>query len=704
VVTPLFEAPDEVWHYPFVWHLAGGGELPIQDPAHPQLWGQEGSQPPLYYALAALLTAPFPAEDLPALLQRNPHADLGRPMPDGNINIILHTRQEDWPWRGAVLAVHLARIFSALLGTGTVWGVYALGRLLWPEQSLFAVLAAGFVAFNPMVLFIAGSVNNDNLITLLATLIVWRLTALILAPPVGKVALWGQFVLLGLLAGLAALSKVSGLGLVGLIGGTLLWWGWRRRSWGIALGGNGLVGLLAAAVAGWWYGRNWVLYGDWSGTETMVLMMGPRPVLPTWGELLAEGPGLLRSFWGVFGYFSILMPTPVYWLLNLLLGVGLVGLLVRDSWPPGLRRTWPLFVAWIGLLLMGLLRWTLRTPATQGRLLFPALATLAVLWAAGWIRLIPRRWQMLPLPAMLLLSLWVPWGVLTPAYARPPLLATVPVAAQPLAATFGGGVRLLAYEAPVTTIRPGDTLPLTLYWRGEQPLANDYSLFIHLVDEAGIIVAQRDMFHGGGLYPTGQWARGTQFADHYLLEIPRTAFAPAQAHFEVGLYLHATGERLPVFGGGDRLAFGRMTLRPHPGPVPNPQALLFEDNITLIGYTLDRRRVAPGDTLTLTLYWQGQPAHDYKVFVHLVGDQGERVAQHDSEPQEDAAPTSAWRAEETIVDEHPLSILPDALPGPYRAVVGLYDGATGRRLRLLAQDDRPVQADTVPLGGVWIGP
>jgi hypothetical protein len=76
VSTPLFEAPDELWHYPFVWHLARTGQLPVQDPAAPQLWQQEGSQPPLYYALAALLTAIFPADDLPALLSPNPPADV----------------------------------------------------------------------------------------------------------------------------------------------------------------------------------------------------------------------------------------------------------------------------------------------------------------------------------------------------------------------------------------------------------------------------------------------------------------------------------------------------------------------------------------------------------------------------------------------------------------------------------------------------
>ncbi|HOG46951.1 MAG TPA: hypothetical protein PLB78_09950, partial [Anaerolineae bacterium] len=91
VVTPLFEASDELWHYPFVKHLADGGSLPEQDPAHLGPWRQEGSQPPLYYALAAAITRWVPTGDLDQILVRNPHADIGIPRPDGNANMVVHT-------------------------------------------------------------------------------------------------------------------------------------------------------------------------------------------------------------------------------------------------------------------------------------------------------------------------------------------------------------------------------------------------------------------------------------------------------------------------------------------------------------------------------------------------------------------------------------------------------------------------------------
>ncbi|MDX1415721.1 MAG: hypothetical protein R3293_16105, partial [Candidatus Promineifilaceae bacterium] len=51
LTTPVFEASDELWHYPLVRHLADGNPLPVQvfDPELAGPWKQEASQPPLYY-------------------------------------------------------------------------------------------------------------------------------------------------------------------------------------------------------------------------------------------------------------------------------------------------------------------------------------------------------------------------------------------------------------------------------------------------------------------------------------------------------------------------------------------------------------------------------------------------------------------------------------------------------------------------------
>jgi hypothetical protein len=132
--------------------------------------------------------------------------------------------------------------------------------------------------------------------------------------------------------------------------------------------------------------------------------------------------------------------------------------------------------------------------------------------------------------------------------------------------------------------------------------------------------------------------------------------------------------------------------------------LLFEDHIELIGYALDRRQARAGDSLTVTLYWRAEavPSQNYKVFVHLVGEGEQRAAQHDSDPQNGAAPTTSWLPGQTVVDAHPLTIAPDTPPGAYQLRVGLYDGPTGQRLRLLQDGDGSVQADSITLPGVRV--
>jgi hypothetical protein len=93
--------------------------------------------------------------------------------------------------------------------------------------------------------------------------------------------------------------------------------------------------------------------------------------------------------------------------------------------------------------------------------------------------------------------------------------------------------------------------------------------------------------------------------------------------------------------------------------------------------------VAPGGTLDLTLHWQALASADraYTVFVHLLDEAGNVKGYGDSEPGSGAYPTTGWLPGEYLADLHTVTIAPDALPGAYRIAVGLYDPATGERLK-----------------------
>ena len=111
---------------------------------------------------------------------------------------------------------------------------------------------------------------------------------------------------MGITIGLAALTKLSGLALLGLSGLIFCWIAWRRRSWRILLTDGLIVGGVTAVIAGWWFVRNLQLYGSLDGIDLHLQAMGGRRELAltaesVWRELI----GLRASFWGLFGcYFT----------------------------------------------------------------------------------------------------------------------------------------------------------------------------------------------------------------------------------------------------------------------------------------------------------------------------------------------------------------------------------------------------------------
>src|SRR5262245_25777346 len=164
VAVPIYEPPDESYHFAFVQHLIRTGELPVQNPAIKQPWNQEGSQAPLYYVMASLLARIVPGADEPFVLAANPHAIIGIRDAHSNHNLWTPTREEAFPWRGPVLAIHLIRLMGVALGAWTVYAVYRAARLAVPGTPVIAALAMAFTAFNVMFLVQSTSINNDIMV------------------------------------------------------------------------------------------------------------------------------------------------------------------------------------------------------------------------------------------------------------------------------------------------------------------------------------------------------------------------------------------------------------------------------------------------------------------------------------------------------------------------------------------------------------
>jgi 4-amino-4-deoxy-L-arabinose transferase-like glycosyltransferase len=737
VTTPIFESPDEIWHYPVIQHIATGHGLPIQEPGTGQLWQQEGSQPPLYYLLGAAATFWIDTSDLPQRLWNNPHAHIGIPLADGNKNVIVHTVAEDFPYRGTVLAVHLIRLLSVLLGAITVLLTYRLALAVFPGRVALAAGAAAVCAFIPQFLFISGSVNNDNLVTTLAALALWQVVRLLQGDNSP-----GHLLRLGIVIGLAALSKLSGLGLLVLAAASLVMVSWQRRSLRLLLQGGVLVIAPVVLLAGWWYARNWTLYGDPTGINVMLDVIGRRPQLASMRQLLAEAEGFKISFWALFGAVNVLAESWVYRVFDLLTILALLGLLLLwarwlQGWfslarsrlaesrttDKGLKtkdqKQLALLALWLGVVFASFVRWTQMTMASQGRLLFVALPAIAILFFTGLTAWVPRRYTgvVAALVGMLffITAAIIPFRTIAPAYARPAVLASIDEATIPqrVHVTYGDQAELIGYALDREAVRPGEALRLTLYWRALARLDKDYSLYIHLFGWNGQRVGQRDSYPGGGAYPTRLWQPGDVLVDSYLVRIAPTATVPSRGLIEVGLYDRATMERLPVRDGAGRPIasplIGRCKLAAIPATLSVPNAVDYRlgEQAALVGYEVNGGPVPavlkPGDSLRLVLYWRALAKldRDYTVFVHLE-DQAQRIwGQKDGEPQAGNYPTSLWDAGEIVRDERDLIVAPDAPPGAYELAVGLYLVSTGERLPVTTAEGRPL-GDRLVLGWVQV--
>ncbi len=760
VATPIFEAGDEIWHYPFVQHLATGHGLPIQDPNVETLWEQEGGQPPLYYAVSALATFWIDTRDLSDRLWNNPEAKIGIPLVWGNKNMIVHTSAEDFPWHNTALAVHLIRFLSVLFSAGTVALTYLMALEIKQDRAV-AAIAAALVAFNPMFIFISASVNNDSLAVLLASLSLLLLTRLIT-----RKATVRQFGILGVVLGLAALTKASNLGLLiiaaGVFGCLALrqLWGLREqtslpsppkvappllaaeRSRGSPpppllnegtvnapyLGGEGgrevgsaglrdimagwlLSAALVVAIAGWWYVRNWQLYGDPLAFNVWVAIAGGRRAPATWLTLLDEFQSFRISFWGNFGAVNIIAPEWVYTALDVLTIVAAAGLLiglVRRALP----RLLVLQAFWLMLIVGSLIRWTLLTMASQGRLIFPAISAAAILLAYGLAQFkIPAvRVGSRPIPGSNLhvagafgavflcaFSILTPFALVAPTYALPSRLSDEESIPNLTRIVFENSAELVGYALPQKTVSPGEDLRLTVYWRALEPIGEDLSVKINLFDADGEIVGRWNAFPGGGLYPTRLWQPGEIIVDTYRVPVEADAHGPGVGRIEVGLF-----RRVPLGDLTARDPEGR-TVTPTIArykingvssvEIQNPVRFNFENQITLAGYSVEN---SP-DRLRVRLYWRARQIinEDYKVFVHLVDRRGEIVAQQDSQPQHDAYPTSFWGVGETVPDDYELTVPADA-SGECRVVVGLYRSGDGTRLIVEGDGDSIVLA-TIPV-------
>lgn len=132
---------------------------------------------------------------------------------------------------------------------------------------------------------------------------------------------------------------------------------------------------------------------------------------------------------------------------------------------------------------------------------------------------------------------------------------------HPMRVNLGDQVAFLGYDLDRTSIKPGETLHLTLYLQAQRQMETSYKVFTHLLDTQNRIWGQKDSLPADGTRQTMGWLEGEIIVDEYEITA-RDDAPPGEYLLEIGMYDPLTGDRLPVLEEGvvqgDRILLERI--------------------------------------------------------------------------------------------------------------------------------------------------
>ena len=285
-----------------------------------------------------------------------------------------------------------------------------------------------------------------------------------------------------------------------------------------------------------------------------------------------------------------------------------------------------------------------------------------------------------------------------------------------------GGLTLLGVNLDTKSARPGERLYVTLFWQADEPPLPDTDVHLSLGDTT--------LYAGApvhGTYPTSGWTAGEVVVDRYDPRLPLDTPPgdyPLRLRLGTGSATSGSGqsqtEPAPEHWRSQPLDLGTVTVQATERafdvpPISHLLTATLGGQVQLLGYDLltpipasapyeraggpTTAVVAPGDTITLTLYWRAltEMDEDYTVFTHLLAPDGSMTGQRDNPPVGGTYPTSLWLAGEVVTDVYTVPIRADGAPGEHRLKVGMYVAETGARLPLAGTpyDSIPLQTITV---------
>jgi hypothetical protein len=249
-------------------------------------------------------------------------------------------------------------------------------------------------------------------------------------------------------------------------------------------------------------------------------------------------------------------------------------------------------------------------------------------------------------------------------------------------ADYEPGVWLIGFNQDRLEAAPGESVLLTFFWECED--GGDCEQFnLTLRDEQGVVIEEWDLPLIRESFAKESWPDHGLLRGQHLLRLP-AGLSSGRYHFEM--------EWFPL---GEIVVTAPERQLSPPSLITEANALFTTDDgepiATLAGLSAGTSSLPvctsttdfqPGQLCSLPLVWRAEAESpvSYHVFVHLVNESGDLIAQSDAIPGNWARPTTGWLPGEYILDNHTLNV-PDLLPdGPLRLRIGLYDPENGQRL------------------------
>ena len=238
--------------------------------------------------------------------------------------------------------------------------------------------------------------------------------------------------------------------------------------------------------------------------------------------------------------------------------------------------------------------------------------------------------------------------------------------------------------------RTGERGYVTTVWRSNSE-NTDLNQVTRIVDANGKVASIRRQSVSSGRTPL----RNDQVIRIQSGPAIGANWLPGDYQVQVGLTRAGTAAPEIWTDGKQWLSIGQLRVTqgvPTVAPAPPEIAAdaRFGEVIDLVGYSV------VNDPLAVTLQWRAQSDIDrpWTVFIHVVDQSGNIIAQSDGQPARGSSPTDGWAAGDLIDDRHELGV---NIQGAYRLVVGLYNATTGNRLIATTRTGKNI-GDSVNLG------